>query len=51
MKQWTTPEITELDINETANGIVPGTSEAGWTNDGLSDFFEWVEDAISGIFG
>lgn len=34
MKTWNNPEITELNINETANGILDSNVEFWWiTND------------------
>ncbi len=47
MKQWTTPEISELNINETANGIIPVGQEIG---DVFNDktLGEVIEDWVNG---
>ena len=46
MKKWNEAEIVELNIAETADGVVPGLNEGKVFNDDIAEF---VQELLSGI--
>lgn len=44
MKKWNTPEVTELNINETAHNIFGNSYDDGYIGDGHIGLLEWEKN-------